>query len=109
VTREVIVAETERQARDLADRHLMLAYGKEYGGTWKHPFIDAETAADLDRLMVDRFLIGTPEQIVRGLQPYVAQYGMTHLICRLFTPGMPHARIMRQLDLFAREVMPAFR
>jgi probable F420-dependent oxidoreductase len=109
VTREVIVAETEHQARDLADRHLMLAYGKEYGGTWKHPFIDAETAADLDRLMVDRFLIGTPEQIVRGLEPYVAQYGMTHLICRLFTPGMPHAQIMRQLELFAREVMPAFR
>ena len=109
VTREVIVAGTDREARELAERHLMLAYGKEYGGTWKHPFIDAATAADLDHLMVDRFLIGTPDRIVRGLEPYVREYGMTHLICRLFTPGMPHGAIMRQLELLAREVMPAFR
>ena len=34
-------------------------------------------------------------------------YGMTHLIVRLFTPGMPHHRVMRQLELLAREVMPA--
>ena len=69
----------------------MLAYGKEYGGTWKHPFIDAATAADLDRLAVDRFLIGTPDRIMRDLEPFVRQYGMTHVIFRLFTPGMPHA------------------
>ena len=32
---------------------------------------------------------------------------MTHLICRLFTPGMPHDRVMRQIELLAREVAPA--
>jgi alkanesulfonate monooxygenase SsuD/methylene tetrahydromethanopterin reductase-like flavin-dependent oxidoreductase (luciferase family) len=109
VTRELVVAETAREARELADRHLMLAYGKEYGGTWKHPFIDAATAADLDRLAVDRFLIGTPDQIVRGLEPYVRQYGMTHVIFRLFTPGMPHPTVLSQLELLGREVLPAFR
>jgi probable F420-dependent oxidoreductase len=109
VTRELVVAETEREARELAERHLMLAYGKEYGGAWKHPFIDADTAADLDRLAVDRFLVGTPEQVVRALEPYVTRYGTTHVIFRLFTPGMPHQRILRQLDLLGREVLPAFR
>ena len=109
MTRELVVAETEREARELAERHLWLAYGKEYGGTWKHPFIDAATAADFGRLMVDRFLVGTPDRIVRDLEPYVSRYGMTHVIFRLFTPGMPHERIMRQLDLLAREVLPAFK
>jgi probable F420-dependent oxidoreductase len=109
LTRELVVAETAREARALADRHLMLAYGKEYGGAWKHPFIDAATAADLDRLAVDRFLIGTPDDVVRGLEPYVREYGMTHVIFRLFTPGMPHSTILRQLELLAREVLPAFR
>jgi hypothetical protein len=33
---------------------------------------------------------------------------MTHLICRTFFPGMPHAHIMKELDLIAKEVMPAF-
>ena len=104
-----MLAETEREARELADRHLMLAYGKEYGGAWKHPFIDAETAADLDRLAADRFLIGMPDRVVRDLQRFVRQYGMTHVIFRLFTPGMPHGTILRQLELLGREVLPAFR
>jgi hypothetical protein len=30
-------------------------------------------------------------------------------ICRLFFPGMPHRHILRQLELLAKEVMPAFR
>jgi probable F420-dependent oxidoreductase len=109
VTRELVIAETEREALELADRHLMLAYGREYGAAWKHPFIDAATASDLERLRVDRFLIGTPDRVIRDVEPYVARYGMTHLILRMFTPGMPHATILRQLRLFAREVMPAFR
>ena len=41
-------------------------------------------------------------------RPYVEQYGVTHLICRLFFPGMPHSHIMRELELIAREVRPAF-
>ena len=109
LTRELVIAETEAAARELAERHLMRAYGKEYGAAWKHPFIDAATAADLDRLRVDRFLIGTPDRVVRDLEPYVTRYGTTHLVCRLFTPGMPHAHVMRQIELFAREVMPAYR
>ena len=109
LTRELVLADTEEEARELAERHLMLAYGKEYGGTWKHPFIDAATAADLDRLAVDRFLIGTPDRVVRDLRPYVTEYGATHLIFRLFTPRMPHRHIMRELELLATEVVPAFR
>jgi len=109
LTRELVIAETNGEARTLADRHLMRAYGKEYGGAWKHPFIDAETAADLDRLAVDRFLIGTPDRIVRDLRPYVTDYGATHVIFRLFTPGMPHRQVMRQIELLAKEVLPAYR
>jgi alkanesulfonate monooxygenase SsuD/methylene tetrahydromethanopterin reductase-like flavin-dependent oxidoreductase (luciferase family) len=58
--------------------------------------------------MADRFIIGGPEQCIRQLRTFVERYGMTHLICRLFFPGMPHAHIMRELELIAREVMPAF-
>jgi alkanesulfonate monooxygenase SsuD/methylene tetrahydromethanopterin reductase-like flavin-dependent oxidoreductase (luciferase family) len=87
----------------------MVSYRKEYAGGWKHPFIDASIATDLDALMKDRFLIGGPDQVITALTPFVKEYGMTHLICRLFFPGMPHAHIMRELELLAREVMPAFR
>jgi len=109
LTRDVIIADTDQRARELAEEHIMVAYRREYAGGWRHPFIDASIATDLDKLMEDRFVIGGPEQCVRRLRRFVEQYGMTHLICRMFFPGMPHAHIMRGLELLAREVMLAFR
>jgi len=109
VTRDVIIADTDQAARELAERHIMVAYRQEYAGGWKHPFIDASIATDLDALKKDRFLIGGPDEVIRALTPFVEQYGMTHLICRLFFPGMPHRHILRELELLAQEVMPAFR
>ncbi len=108
LTRDVIVAETDREARELAEKHIMISYRKEYAGGWRHPFIDASIATDLDALMKNRFLIGGPDQVIRALKPFVAEYGMTHLICRVFFPGMPHRHIMRELELIAKEVRPAF-
>ena len=109
LTRDVIIAETEKEARTLAEAHIMVSYRREYAGGWKHPFIDASIATDLDTIKKDRFLIGTPDQVIRDLKPFVEQYGMNHLICRLFFPGMPHRHIMRELELISKEVMPAFK
>src|SRR5512144_1932912 len=92
LTRDVIIADTDSQARALAEKHIMVSYRREYAGGWKHPFIDAAIASDLDTVKKDRFLIGGPDQVIRDLRPFVERYGATHLICRLFFPGMPHAR-----------------
>jgi probable F420-dependent oxidoreductase len=108
LTRDVIIADTDREARELAEKHIMISYRKEYAGGWRHPFIDASIATDLDGLMKNRFLIGGPEQVIRALRPFVSEYGVTHLICRVFFPGMPHRHIMRELELLAKEVLPAF-
>jgi probable F420-dependent oxidoreductase len=109
LTRDVIIAESNAEARELAERHIMISYRREYAGGWQHPFIDSSVATDLDSLMRDRFIIGGPEECVTQIRRFVEVYGMTHLVCRLFFPGMPHAHIMRELELLAREVMPAFR
>src|SRR5207247_2289014 len=89
LTRDLIIAETDKQARALAEEHIMVAYRREYAGGWRHPFIDASIATDLDRLMDDRFLIGGPDQVMPNIRKLVDTYGMTHLICRTFFPGMP--------------------
>ena len=109
LTRDVIIADTDKQARELAEEHIMVAYRREYAGGWRHPFIDASIATDLDKLMEDRFIIGGPEQCLARMRRFVQEYDMTHLICRMFFPGMPHARIMRGLELIAREIMPGLR
>jgi probable F420-dependent oxidoreductase len=109
LTRDLIIAETDRKARELAEEHIMEAYRREYAGGWRHPFIDASVATDLEGLMADRFIIGGPEQCIAKIRRFVDVYGMNHLICRTFFPGMAHAHIMKELDLVAKEVMPAFR
>jgi probable F420-dependent oxidoreductase len=109
LTRDVIIADSDKRARELAEEHIMVAYRREYAGGWRHPFIDASIATDLERLMEDRFIIGGPEQCIAKIRRFVEQYGMTHLICRTFFPGMPHSHIMREIELISREVMPAFR
>ena len=113
LTREVVIAETEEKARELAERHLMVNYREEYGGgTWNHPLIGKEdrTAVDqLDEIGRDRFVVGTPDQCIRHIQRFREVFGTDHLICRLYFPGMPHEHIMQELRLLAKEVMPAFR
>ena len=109
LTRDVIIADTDAEARALAERHIMVSYRHEYAGGWRHPFIDRSVATALDSLKRDRFIIGGPEQCREQIGRFVEQYGMTHLICRLFFPGLPHPHIMRALELLAQEVLPAFR
>src|SRR5207249_3660580 len=83
-TRDLRVAETDKQARALAQEDIIVAYRREYAGGWRRPFIDASIATDLDRLMEDRFLIGGPDQVIPKIRKLVDTYGMTHLICRTF-------------------------
>src|SRR5262249_60222002 len=64
LTRDVIIADTDRKARELAEEHIMVAYRREYAGGWRHPFIDASVAAGLGNLMKDRFSNGAPCQSV---------------------------------------------
>ena len=68
LTREVVIAATDAEARELAERHLMVNYRDEYGGgTWKHPLIGAEddTRVDaLDEIGRDRFIVGSPEPCI---------------------------------------------
>ena len=113
LTREVVIAETDEQARAIAEKHVLVNYRDEYGGgAWKHPFIGSEDTAPVDQFEAishDRFLVGSPETVTRQLQRFVDAFGADHLICRLYFPGIPHDFIMNELKLLAREVLPAFR
>lgn len=113
LTREVVIAKTDEEAREMARRHLLINYRDEYGGgKWKHPLIGAEDDAPVDEFEAiarDRFLVGSPDTVVEKLQHFVDTFGVDHLICRLYFPGIPHAFIMEELKLLAHEVMPAFK
>ncbi len=111
LTREVVIADSSAQAWELAERYLMVNYRDEYGG-WNHPLIgsqDKTPVHQLEALGHDRFIIGNPDECVAKIRRFVETFGVDHLICRLYFPGMPHEHIMRELKLLADEVFPAFR
>ena len=112
LTREVVIADTSARARELAERHLLVNYRDEYGGSWSHPLIAQEGAAvvsHLDSIGQDRFIVGNPDECIATIRRFQEAFGVDHLICRLYFPGMPHEHILRELELLSREVFPAFR
>jgi alkanesulfonate monooxygenase SsuD/methylene tetrahydromethanopterin reductase-like flavin-dependent oxidoreductase (luciferase family) len=112
LTREVVIAETNERAREVAERHLMINYRQEYGTKgWKHPLIGGEDATPVDQfeaISQDRFLVGSPEMIIKELKKFQDAFKVDHLICRLYFPGIPHDFIMQELKFLAEEVFPAF-
>jgi alkanesulfonate monooxygenase SsuD/methylene tetrahydromethanopterin reductase-like flavin-dependent oxidoreductase (luciferase family) len=112
LTREVIIAPTDKEARELAERHLLINYRDEYGKDWSHPLIGNEDQAPVDQfeaLSKDRFIIGGPEQCIEKIRRFQDAFGVDHLICRLYFPGISHQRILDELELLANEVLPVFK
>ena len=56
----------------------------------------------------DRFIIGDPDYAIAQIERYRDQLDMTELICWMHVPGVSGADALRSMELFAREVMPAF-
>jgi luciferase family oxidoreductase group 1 len=70
--------------------------------------VPAPTEPDVDDLL-DRFLvIGTPDTCIRQIRRIQELVGITHFNCSFWFGDLEHARVLRSMELFAREVMPAF-
>ncbi len=113
LTREVVIAETRERAWELAEKHLLINYRDEYGGgTWKHPLIGATDATPVNQLQAlaqDRFIVGNPDDCVARIRRFKETFGVDHLICRLYFPGMPHEHILDELRLLAKHVIGEFK
>ncbi len=107
--RTVVVGETREEAARIADGFLLSHY-KAYAGRLKHPIVSAEDPDRLDSASdvgQDRFIIGSPDDVISGLREYSEEFGVDHIICGLASGGPPHAQVMKQLKLLAKEVIPA--
>jgi luciferase family oxidoreductase group 1 len=70
--------------------------------------VPAPREPDTDDLL-DRFLvIGTPDVVIRQIQRIRDAVGITQFNCSFWFGDLEHARVLRSMDLFAREVLPAF-
>jgi alkanesulfonate monooxygenase SsuD/methylene tetrahydromethanopterin reductase-like flavin-dependent oxidoreductase (luciferase family) len=70
--------------------------------------VPAQTEPTLDELL-DRYLImGTPETCIRQIRRVQEVVGISHFNCSFWFGDVDQTRVLRSMELFAREVMPAF-
>ena len=69
--------------------------------------IPAATEPTIDELL-DRYLvIGTPDEVIRQIKRVQEVVGISHFNCSFWFGDMDQARVLRSMELFAQEVMPA--
>ena len=113
------VAETEQEAREGARVGMewtqdMIQWRRTFEvGSEVHESIDvfrasrSELPPSYDYLYDHRAVIGTPEQCVEQIMA-LQEEGVGYFGCNFSFGNMEHSKLMRSMELFAKEVMPHF-
>ncbi|MEF8841736.1 MAG: LLM class flavin-dependent oxidoreductase [Haloarculaceae archaeon] len=108
IWREVFVAETTEEAIETARPYLIEKYDTYLSWGAEEGVGGDSVDAVFEDLASDRFILGSPEAVVEGIERYRREFGMDHLVLRSRWPGMPAETERGSLRLFAEEVMPRF-
>ena len=115
--RMVYVHENEDQAWEDTAKHIhsmMEYYGKILAEAndapgddkiWEFPRPEEIRDSPLGRAV----MIGTPDQVAQKMEKFRKEFLCTHFVMGTQLPGMDPKKGTRSLELFAKEVMPAFR
>jgi alkanesulfonate monooxygenase SsuD/methylene tetrahydromethanopterin reductase-like flavin-dependent oxidoreductase (luciferase family) len=114
------VAETEEQAR--RDSRGGLDWTLDVG-QWRRAFKESsevyhkledwrrqrtELPPTYDYLFENRAVIGTPDQCIARIKALQEQ-GIEYFGCNFFMGNIEHRNVLKSMELFAQEIMPAFR
>ena len=69
--------------------------------------VPAPTEPTVDELLDNYLVIGTPDTCIRQIKRLQALVGISHFNCSFWLGDMDQARVLRSMELFSREVMPA--
>ncbi|RDI69849.1 LLM class flavin-dependent oxidoreductase [Halopelagius longus] len=105
--REAVIAETEEEVMERKE-YLHRTYIDEYGGEFSHPLMTADSVEEFEELADDRFIYGTPEQVIEQIESMRERFALNQLTLRFHHSGMPKELVEDQIRLFGEEVIPAF-
>jgi len=109
--RELFVARTREEALRLCRPYLETKYKAyhDWGQDKEMPAGDNALDLSFDALVGDRFLIGSPAEVVEQIVALHRATGINHLIASIEWPGMPPALVLETMHLLAEQVLPAVR
>lgn len=106
--RELIVAGSRREAKEIAEQRSRLRY-RTYQ-SWGLSGENVPGRGDTSAMDVEsQFILGSPEECAEQLALLRDELGMTHFMFKSHWQGLPHAEAMKQLELFGTTVIPALR
>jgi len=108
--REIVCARNRKEALELAGPYLTAKY-EAYTKWGQDEAMPGGDTIDqpLEALITDRFIIGSPEDCYRQLEPYWKQAGANHLIFRAHWAGMPLGSALYSMRMISDELLPALR
>jgi alkanesulfonate monooxygenase SsuD/methylene tetrahydromethanopterin reductase-like flavin-dependent oxidoreductase (luciferase family) len=113
MTRHVVVAETEHEALAIA-RPAYRKWREDFLLLWQQHHVRLPNPAALPAETFDaaeqsgRAIAGTSAKVADSLRRDITDAGVNYLLCRFCFGDMPHDAALRSVQLFARDVMPAF-
>jgi alkanesulfonate monooxygenase SsuD/methylene tetrahydromethanopterin reductase-like flavin-dependent oxidoreductase (luciferase family) len=109
IFKECSVARTREQALRAAEPYLVQKYKAYADWGLDKPMPKGESlSVPYDELVRDRFIVGTPDDCMAEIRRYHDRLGVSHFLLRPQWPGMPQQRILEQIELIGRHVIPAF-
>ena len=114
VQRAIYIAENDADARDAAEHArwnmrvtLSLRNHYEQVENGRAMPIVAKTEPSIDELVEHYLMIGSPEKCINQIKRLQAVMGITHFNCSFWFGDMDQKRVLRSMERFAKEVMPA--
>lgn len=106
--REVFVAETTEKAENAVKDYLMGKY-QSYSDWGQDDAIEKDDfASPWEKLKQNRFLVGSPDDVIGGIERYKRECDLDHLVIRTQFPNLDFDDVHSSLKLFSEEVIPAF-
>ena len=107
VVREFFCA-TSRKALEKARYGFQKKYEvySQHGLHGTDPELTSKVTGDLEVLMEDTFIVGSPQECVEQIGRY-RELGFSDICLRLFYPDMTQAEVLKHIELVGGEVLPA--
>lgn len=118
IMRGIFLAETTERAEEIAGPAVTHLFRELYGkksaeGERKLTNDKGEIIEDQNTVTFetfkDRYLIGTPDDVIPKIEELRDRIGMTELIGWMQLPGMTQDHLLSSAKMFATEVIPAFK
>ena len=110
VVREFFCASSRDEAMEKARQGFERKY-KEYEGhgfQGKDPELTRKITGDLETLMDETFIVGSPQECIEQIAEY-REMGFTEVSIRLFYPETPQKDVLEHIELVGKEVLPELR